>query len=109
TAAGPPMCGRRESPPATWEHVVWIWLKNHAYESIIGSRDAPFINRHLAPECGRATNYHALTHPSLPNYIAATSGLPLDALGPFYSNCNATGGCRTWAPSIFAEAPSWGA
>src|SRR5205085_7001708 len=46
---------------------------NHPYDSVIGSRDAPYTNR-LAAGCGLATNYHNITHPSLPNYIAATSG-----------------------------------
>src|SRR5262249_34829690 len=27
-----------------------------------------------ATSCGLATNYHGISHPSLPNYIAATSG-----------------------------------
>ena len=33
----------------------------------------------MATECGLATNYHDVTHPSLPNYIAATSGLSYSA------------------------------
>jgi hypothetical protein len=32
-----------------------------------------FINK-LAGLCGEATNYEAPSHPSLPNYIALTSG-----------------------------------
>ena len=32
-----------------------------------------FINK-LAGLCGEATNYKASSHPSLPNYIALTSG-----------------------------------
>jgi phosphatidylinositol-3-phosphatase len=38
-----------------------------------GSSSAPYINS-LANGCGLATNYKAVSHPSLPNYIAATSG-----------------------------------
>jgi len=48
-------------------------MENHAYSEIIGSSSAPYINS-LANACGLATNYNAVTHPSLPNYIAATSG-----------------------------------
>jgi len=59
--------------PSTWKHVVWIWMENHSYGQIIGSSSAPYIST-LARECGLATNYDAVTHPSLPNYIAATSG-----------------------------------
>lgn len=96
-------------PPATWDHVVWIWFENHGFGSIVGSRAAPHINRRLVPGCGLATNYHSLAHPSLPNYIAATSGLSLGALGPLRDDCNATGLCHTAAMSIFAQAPSWDA
>ena len=104
-----PFCGLRADPPATYEHVVWIWFENHSFRSIVGSPDAPFLNDTLIAGCGLATNYHNITHPSLPNYIAATSGLPQAALGRFRSDCNAVGSCRTRAPSIFAQAPSWGA
>jgi phospholipase C len=48
-------------------------MENKAYSSIIGSADAPYENS-LATACGVAENYFAVTHPSLPNYIAATSG-----------------------------------
>jgi phospholipase C len=63
------------TPPATWQHVIWIWMENHSFSEIIGSSSAPYLNQ-LANQCGLATNYHAVTHPSLPNYIAATSGSP---------------------------------
>jgi phosphatidylinositol-3-phosphatase len=38
-----------------------------------GSSSALYINS-LANGCGLATNYKAVSHPSLPSYIAATSG-----------------------------------
>jgi hypothetical protein len=27
-AGGGPICGRLAKPPATWAHVVWIWMEN---------------------------------------------------------------------------------
>jgi hypothetical protein len=102
-------CGLRATPPGTYEHVVWIWFENHGYGQIVGAGSAPYINRSLIPQCGLATNYHAITHPSLPNYIAATSGLSGRALAPFANDCNAVGPCRVGVPSLFAQAPSWGA
>jgi hypothetical protein len=56
-----------------YEHVVWIVMENKGFAQLAGSPDAPFINK-LAGLCGEATNYTAVTHPSLPNYIAMTSG-----------------------------------
>jgi phospholipase C len=66
-------CGTAEGAPMTYRHVIWIWMENHSYDEIIGSKQAPSTNQ-LAADCGLATNYHNVTHPSLPNYIAATSG-----------------------------------
>ena len=104
-----PFCGTSASPPGSWEHVVWIWFENHGYDEIVGSAAAPFINRTLIAGCGLATNAHNETHPSLPNYIAATSGLPPGRLGRWTTDCNATAGCLTRAPSLFGQAASWGA
>ena len=73
TAQGP--CGRATAPDG-YKHVIWIWMENHGYRDIIGNaKQAPYINS-LAAACGVATDYHVTTHPSLPNYLAATSGLP---------------------------------
>src|SRR4051812_2919746 len=69
----PAPCGTRTAPPATYTHVIWIWMENHSAGQVVGSRSAPYITS-LATSCGLAANYTAITHPSLPNYIAATSG-----------------------------------
>jgi hypothetical protein len=47
-------------------------LENVGY-SVVGSPSAPYFNQ-LVSECGLATKYYAISHPSLPNYIALTSG-----------------------------------
>src|SRR5262249_54113614 len=103
-SAAAPLCGIRDAPPPVWEHVVWIWFENHGSDQVIGSADAPFMNRTLAAGCGLATNAHNETHPSLPNYIAATSGLPPWALRRWKHDCNAVGPCRTRAANLFAQA-----
>src|SRR5262245_57630140 len=46
-----PACGTRSLPPATWDHVVWIWFENHGLSQVVGSRDAPHINRRIIPGC----------------------------------------------------------
>jgi phospholipase C len=90
----------------TYKHVLWIFMENHSYNSVIGSPEAPYINS-LARECGLATNYHNVTHPSLPNYIAATSGLALAQLSPYTSDCDPSGNCTTNTEGIFAQGESW--
>jgi hypothetical protein len=68
-------CGTAATPPARYDHVVWIVMENHAYSQIVGSPSAPYLNG-VARSCGLATHFSAETHPSLPNYIALTSGSP---------------------------------
>src|SRR4051794_4888962 len=91
------MCGFA-TPPSTYQHVIWIWFENHGYNSIVGSSSAPYINGTLAKSCGLATNFHNESHPSLPNYIAATSG----GTQGLSRDC-APNGCPQTAPSLFGQ------
>jgi acid phosphatase len=54
-------------------HVVVLVLENKEYGQVIGSPDAPNLNR-LAGAGALLTNYDAVAHPSLPNYLALVSG-----------------------------------
>jgi len=53
--------------------VAVIVLENRSYEQVIGSPSAPYLNG-LARRFALATSFYAITHPSLPNYIALTGG-----------------------------------
>jgi phospholipase C len=72
-------CGWRPAPPRTYDHVVWIVLENHSYGQLVGppggtaDQQSPYLNA-LARSCGLATRFRAVTHPSLPNYLAMVSG-----------------------------------
>ncbi len=72
TPSGP--CGRNSAAPATYDHVIWIWMENKDSNEVLDAGAAPFINS-IATSCGSASSYvdHGI-HPSLPNYLAATSG-----------------------------------
>ena len=67
------------APPApsaglpSFSHIFTIVMENEESTSIIGNPAAPFING-LAGRYGLATNYYAVSHPSLPNYLALTAG-----------------------------------
>lgn len=90
-------CGTAPTPPAAWQHVVWIFLENHAAGQIMGSSAAPYLNS-VASACGQATNYAGVAHPSLPNYIAATSGGTQGITNDNPPSSNATS-----APSIYTQ------
>jgi hypothetical protein len=66
-------CGTLAAPPRRWAHVVWIVMENKAYDDVMTGTAAPY-EQALARRCGDARDFHAERHPSLPNYIALTSG-----------------------------------
>lgn len=70
-AAAVAAAGKPAIPPL--DHAFVIILENHAYSQIIGNPAAPFINR-MADTYNLATRYRAVTHPSLPNYLALVAG-----------------------------------
>jgi hypothetical protein len=49
--------------------------ENLTYEQLLATKQAPYLNA-IRSKCGSETNFHAATHPSQPNYMAATSGIP---------------------------------
>lgn len=76
--------------------MVWIVLENVGY-SIVGSPKAPYLN-FLARHCGLATNDVAISHPSLPNYVALTAGSTLGI-----ADDSEPSGHRLTAASIFSQ------
>ena len=95
--------GSTTPPPATsrdraatradaTSRVVVVVEENHSIGQIIGSPQAPFLNR-LAAKGTLLTSYFAITHPSLPNYIAMVSG----GTQEITSDC---GGCNLDAPNL---------
>ena len=74
--SSPAVAGSSASPTGQSPRLAHIFLileENKDYAQIVGSPAAPYINS-LIGRYALATDYHALFHPSLPNYIALTSG-----------------------------------
>ena len=64
---------RAQLPGGRPAHIAVIVMENEEYGDIVGSRATPFINQ-LARRYALATRMYAITHPSLPNYLALTGG-----------------------------------
>ncbi|AOT05633.1 hypothetical protein ASPU41_15845 [Arthrobacter sp. U41] len=111
-ASSSPPATRAPSPSGsarqgTIDHVVIIVMENKAASRILGAGDAPYLNR-LAKEYALAANYHAITRPSLPNYLALTSGTTAGIRSncdPADSDCQAR--VRTIADEISESGRQW--
>ena len=88
--SGSQAAGRAQRPA----HLIVVMEENHSFEQIIGSRSAPFLNR-LAGHGTLLTRYYAVTHPSLPNYVALLSGRT-----PIESDCH---GCTFTGPTLIDQ------
>ena len=64
-----------ESAPAVpaFSHIFVIIMENREFGEVVNPSQAPFITK-LARDYAVANPYYAVTHPSLPNYIALTGG-----------------------------------
>jgi len=103
-AASP--CGTMAVSSTNYQHIIWIWMENHSYSTIIGNHKARYENS-LASECGLVTNYHNISHPSLPNYLGATSGMSVTAVQAYASDCDPSPTCDSSSASIFSQVESW--
>jgi hypothetical protein len=55
------------------DHIFVIMLENHSQSSVIDDANAPFLTS-LAHTYSMADQYYGVTHPSMPNYLAAIAG-----------------------------------
>ena len=61
------------------EHIFVIMMENHGYAQIANNPNAPFINKYMKSS-NLATNYFAVAHPSLTNYLEITGGSNFNVL-----------------------------
>jgi phosphatidylinositol-3-phosphatase len=99
------LCGAKSgSTPATLRHVMFILEENRSYRQVIGNPAQlgdPYINDVLVPSCGLAANFHNFSHPSLPNYLALTSGKAEGIAA--YKDCSVIANCPQPQASIFSQ------
>ena len=85
------------------QHVVVIVFENKNRSSVLGSGSAPTFDK-LASEYAQATNDHAVSHPSLPNYLAIVSG-STHGVSNDCQDCPQTG--PTIGSQLTARGASW--
>ena len=92
--------------PGGIDHVVIIVEENKPASTILGNAAAPYINK-LAAENALATNYQAVTHPSLPNYLALTSGTTAGITNDCSPGASCTARVTSVADSIGKSGRTW--
>jgi phospholipase C len=80
------------APIPNLDHVFVVVFENKERSGVLGTRDAPTFNT-MARRYAQFTRYAAVSHPSLPNYIALISG----SIHGIRSDCT---NCIIRAPSI---------
>lgn len=107
SAPKPPQTVSRRAAPApaatsassVLAHVVIIVEENKPKDTIVGNSAAPYLNS-LMHTYAMAQNYYGVTHPSLPNYLALTSG----TFDGITTDCNPPGGaCEANVKNIADE------
>jgi hypothetical protein len=88
--------------PPVGEKVMWVMMENRNY-SVLTSKSAPYLKGTLVPAGGSAANMHSESKPSLPNYVAITTGSTQGI-----KDNNPPSKHHITSPSIFSQTdPSW--
>ena len=102
TPAVPPTSTPRPLVPE-FQHIVTIVLENKEFGTVIGNRKMPYFNQ-LAGMYTLLTQYYAVTHPSLPNYLALISG---DTFGVTFDCYVCSYAATTFPDLIEASGRTW--
>lgn len=90
------------------DHVFVIMMENHGYSQIAGNPNAPFINS-FAKTANVATNYFAIAHPSLTNYLEVIGGSNFGVHTDSYPDWHSTSCTTNLATGVPAtDTPSTG-
>jgi phosphatidylinositol-3-phosphatase len=84
-------------------HVVVVVFENEEASSIAGNPDAPTFNA-VAHRYATLTNYDAVAHPSLPNYLALVSG-STHGISSDCTDCVVR--ARSLADTLAADGKTW--
>ena len=75
--SAPMLADEREVPKGIphLDHVFVIMMENHGYQQVINNPNEPYLNSLIAnKQVNLATNYFAVGHPSLTNYLEIVGG-----------------------------------
>jgi phosphatidylinositol-3-phosphatase len=80
------------------DHVFVIVMENHSYSEVWGTSATPYTNS-LVANWAHATNFFAITHPSLPNYLDLYAG----SNHGITTDCDPSSSCHITGTSLLDE------
>src|SRR5215467_12128750 len=97
------------------DHVFVIMMENHSYSQVLNNPNTPYTNQ-LASIANTASNYFAIAHPSLTNYLEIVGGSNFGVLSDNYPDWHSTAcitnlsskKASTDSPSSPNICPIWG-
>ena len=116
SAVTPVIAAEGQSPQGIHrlDHIWVLMMENHGYGQVVGNPNAPFINK-MAQTVNLATNYFAVGHPSLTNYLEVVGGSNFGVLNdnsPDWHNAGCAPGIVSGVPNNEANpaaiCPIWG-
>jgi len=84
------------------DHVFVIMMENHGFNQVTDNPNAPFTD-HYRKSVNQATNYFAVAHPSLTNYLEVTGGSNFGVLNdnsPDWGSGSCTNNLALGTPSL---------
>ncbi len=94
------------SPSGSIRHVFMIVMENHSSSEVWSTHSTPYLTA-LGTAFARAANYHAISHPSLPNYLDMYAGSNYSIT----SDCSPSSSChihaRNLADNLAAKGLRW--
>lgn len=99
------LCNFKAQAPQTYRSVIWIWFGDIDEADVASNTAVTPYTGTLMDRCAIALNYHNITHPYVPNAIAATSGT---VQGQAATTDCAPSACVQAQPSIFDQVQAAG-
>ena len=95
--------GARATPAPRFARVVVVVFENKGRDAVVGNSAAPTFGW-LSRRYATLTNYRAVAHPSLPNYLALVSG-STQGITDDCTSCSVSG--RSLADTLEAAGKTW--
>ncbi len=94
------------NPTGAIDYVFLVVMENHGYSQVWNTPSTPYTTA-LAQANARAAAYHAITHPSLPNYLDLYAGSNIGITNDCSPSSSCHSGARNLADNLESAGLTW--